>query len=91
MSQKKLHYSSSSSLVPDFTFLTNSLAAGTYNPNTSLSKGITSSSALYSSALNESDTNAIADDVMKKVASEMGLVNEEDLQFFQSYTNIPVG
>lgn len=66
--------------VNDFTFITNSLAVGASSSN----KRVNSNSGL-----NDDHTNAIADDVMKKIASEMGLVGTDELNLFEDYANLP--
>lgn len=84
--------------VPDYTFITNSIVTsnnftayqkfaqqqpqptstiGSNNPNAS------------NMGLKESDRNAIADAVMRKVVNEMDLTGEEDLQLFESYAKLP--
>jgi hypothetical protein len=67
---------STAEIVTDFTFITNSL----HNNATGVSG---------KKSLHEDETNEIADDVMKKIAKEMGLIGIEELNLFQDYVNIP--
>jgi hypothetical protein len=77
MSRRNLH---TPSLANDFTFITNSLAGGT---------AISNKKVNINSGLNDVHTNAIADDVMKKIASEMGLVETDELNLFEEYATLP--
>jgi Leucine-rich repeat (LRR) protein len=67
----------------DFTFITNSLVTSSQTLNSPHGK------KTHISGLREDDTNAIADDVMKKVASEMGLVGTNELALFDDYATLP--
>lgn len=71
-------------LQPDLTFITGSIAVNNIH-HTQSGKNI----AVGMSALNEADRDAIADEVMKKVASEMGLINPRDIQLLEEYATLP--
>jgi hypothetical protein len=85
-SRKGLQTAGSTTQIPDLTFITNSIAAGNV---ASMSMNRPSTTSAHVNALKESDTNAIADDVMKKIASEMGLIGVADLKLFEDYVNLP--
>lgn len=75
---------SSTALQPDLTFITGSIAVNNIH-HTQSGKNV----GVGISALNEADRDAIADEVMKKVASEMGLINPVDIQLLEEYATLP--
>ena len=76
---------SSGILQPDLTFITGAIAMNNIHHSQS-GKNI---GVVGISALNEADRDAIADEVMKKVASEMGLINPLDIQILEEYAKLP--
>jgi hypothetical protein len=68
---------STAEIVTDFTFITNSLHNNTIG------------AMIGKKSVHDDETNEIADDVMKKIAKEMGLIGIEELDLFQDYVNIP--
>ena len=76
---------SSTALQPDLTFITGSIAVNNIH-HTQSGKNV---GVVGISAINEADRDAIADEVMKKVASEMGLINPMDIQILEEYAKLP--
>jgi hypothetical protein len=84
--------------VPDYTFITNSIVTSNnftayqkfaqQQPQPTSTTGSNNPNA-SNMGLKESDRNAIADAVMRKVVNEMDLTGEEDLQLFESYAKLP--
>jgi hypothetical protein len=72
--------SPSATALPDFTFITNSIAASNFAANN-----------VHVSQRGDSGggLDGIADGVMQKVAQEMGLLDTEELQIFEQYTKLP--
>jgi hypothetical protein len=75
--------SSAPAFIPDYTFLTNSIATG------NLSKSITGGIQANAMTLKEADRDAIADDVMRRVVAEMGLTGDADLEAFATAATLP--
>ncbi len=76
--QQSFQAANSGTAVPDFTFITNSLA-----PSNQSAGHIN-----LGGAIEYADTDGLADDVMMKVANEMGLLNPEDLQILEEYAHL---
>eukprot|EP01039_Chlorochromonas_danica_P000757 gene757-821_t len=87
--------SASVSALPDLTFITNSIAAtniAAMHMTTSSSPTAAGAAAAAGGGFKGSggmDIDAIADNVMAKVALEMGLVQGEELQAFARYAHLP--
>jgi len=69
------HSGDPNAVLPDFTFITNSESIHNSNP--------------YSNKGRANKTDAIADDVMKQVAAEMGLLNSAELIYLRDKAKLP--
>ena len=73
--QQQMQPSASGASLPDFTFITNSAAVANTNPS--------------GAAALSNNVDMIADDVMQKVAQEMGLVNSAELLLLKDRAMLP--
>lgn len=73
--------SASAPTLPDFTFITNSIAGGNI---------AAASTREHVRGPGGMDIDEIADGVMQKVALEMGLINADELRVFEKYTRLPL-
>lgn len=76
--QQSLQVSNSAGAIPDFTFITNSMAPSNQTGRLHLGGG-----------MEYADSDGMADGVMMNVARDMGLVNPVDIQILEEYAHLP--